>query len=68
MVTMRDIAKAVGVSQGAVSVALNGKSGVGAATRAKILKVAEELGYRPDPLAGGAFKPPLAPTRGVGDR
>ncbi len=46
---MRDIASAAGVSQGAVSLALNGKPGVGETTRARILKVAEELGYRPDP-------------------
>lgn len=48
-VTLREIAEATGVTRMAVSLALRGKSGVSEATRAKVLKVAEKLGYQPDP-------------------
>lgn len=44
-VTVRDVARAAGVSPSAVTIALSGKSGVGAQTRARILQVAQELGY-----------------------
>lgn len=45
-----EIAAAVGVSAMAVSYALRGSGHVSAATRAKILRAATRLGYRPDPL------------------
>jgi DNA-binding LacI/PurR family transcriptional regulator len=45
-VSQNDIAKAAGVSQRAVSFALNGKSNVSQEKREKILSVAQELGYR----------------------
>lgn len=48
-VTLRDIAEATGVTRMAVSLALRGKPGVSEETRTKVLKVAEELGYQPDP-------------------
>jgi LacI family transcriptional regulator len=48
-VMLREIAERTGVSRMAVSLALRGKSGVADATRKKILKVAQELGYEPDP-------------------
>jgi LacI family transcriptional regulator len=48
-VTLRDIAEKTGVTRMAVSLALRGKSGVSDATRRKVLKVAKELGYEPDP-------------------
>jgi DNA-binding LacI/PurR family transcriptional regulator len=53
---MRDIAKAAGVSQSTVSRVLSGSSSavsIGADTRERILRVAETLGYRPNPLAAG---------------
>ena len=45
-VSQHDIAKAAGVSQRAVSFALNGKPNVSKEKRAEILKVASDLGYR----------------------
>ncbi len=44
-VTIQEIADMAGVSKFAVSRSLTGKSGVSAATRERILKVAGELGY-----------------------
>jgi DNA-binding LacI/PurR family transcriptional regulator len=45
--TIDDVARRAGVSSAAVSFAMNGRSGVGEATRARILAAAEELGWRP---------------------
>jgi DNA-binding LacI/PurR family transcriptional regulator len=45
--TIDDVARRAGVSPAAVSFAMNGRSGVGEATRARILEAAEELGWRP---------------------
>ena len=42
---MEELAKLAGVSKGAVSLALNGKPGVGQDTRERILRLAQELGY-----------------------
>lgn len=47
--TLREIADRAGVTRMAVSLALRGKPGVSAATRKKVLRLAEKLGYRPDP-------------------
>jgi LacI family transcriptional regulator len=49
--TIHDIAKHAGVSTGTVSRALNGRFGVSAATRDRVLGVVSELGYVPDPDA-----------------
>ncbi|MCD0449226.1 LacI family transcriptional regulator [Actinocorallia sp. API 0066] len=49
--TISDIAARAGVSTGAVSYALNGRPGVSAATRARILAVAAEMGWRPSAAA-----------------
>ena len=46
MATIRDIADRAGVSVAAVSLALNGKPGVGDSTRKRVLKIAEDLEYR----------------------
>ena len=43
--TLRDVATAAGVAVSTVSYALNGKGRVDAVTRAKVQKVADELGY-----------------------
>ncbi len=48
-IKLGDIAEKTGVTRMAVSLALRGKAGVSRETRAKVLRVAEELGYRPDP-------------------
>ena len=45
--TIADVAHRVGVSRAAVSFAVNGRPGVGAETRARILRAAEELDWRP---------------------
>ncbi|MFT3876125.1 MAG: LacI family DNA-binding transcriptional regulator [Propioniciclava sp.] len=43
--TQSDVARVAGVSRGAVSLALSSSPGVGSATRERILRVADELGY-----------------------
>ncbi|WP_433383776.1 LacI family DNA-binding transcriptional regulator [Actinoplanes sp. CA-142083] len=45
--TIRDVARAAGVSKGTVSFALNGRPGVAAETRQRILDAAEALGWTP---------------------
>ena len=45
------MARRAGVSKGAVSFALNGRPGVADATRARILEVATELGWKPSTRA-----------------
>src|SRR6186997_1745446 len=47
-VGMKDIARALGVSIGTVDRALHGKPEVNALTRARVLQMAESLGYRPN--------------------
>src|SRR5262245_323574 len=49
--TISDIADAAGVSTGAVSYALNGKPGVSPATRERVLRIADSLGWRPSNAA-----------------
>lgn len=48
---VKDIARALGVSIGTVDRALHGRSDVSDATRARVLKMAERLGYRPNVAA-----------------
>ncbi|GGL94471.1 LacI family DNA-binding transcriptional regulator [Nakamurella endophytica] len=50
-VTITDIASAAGVSKGAASYALNGRPGVSAATRERVLAVARQLEWIPNPAA-----------------
>jgi DNA-binding LacI/PurR family transcriptional regulator len=54
--TMRDIARAAGVSQSTVSRVLNDAPTsvpIAPETRARVLQAARDLGYRPNPLARG---------------
>lgn len=51
MISIRDIAKRVGMSSSTVSRVVNGKSNVNDETREKILKVIEESGYVPNRAA-----------------
>jgi LacI family transcriptional regulator len=52
-VTLADVARRAGVSIATVSYALNGRAGVGEETRAHVLRIAEEVGFRPNRLASG---------------
>jgi DNA-binding LacI/PurR family transcriptional regulator len=56
MATIYDIAKAVGVTQTTVANALAARGNVSEATRARILKCAQEMGYHPNALARGLAK------------
>ena len=49
--TIDDVARRAGVSSAAVSFAMNGRRGVGEATRARILEAAAELGWSPSATA-----------------
>jgi LacI family transcriptional regulator len=52
---IKDIAQALGVSIGTVDRALHGRSDVSLKTKARVLQMAEQLGYRPN-LAAQALK------------
>lgn len=49
--SLADVASRAGVSQSTASKALNNRSDVKAETRARVMKVAAELGYSPSPVA-----------------
>jgi transcriptional regulator with XRE-family HTH domain len=49
-VTIRDVAAKTGYSAATVSLALRDSPHLPEATRTRVRRVAEELGYRPDPL------------------
>lgn len=49
--TLQDIADRVGVSRSTVSFAITGRGRLSAATRERVLAVADELGYQPNTLA-----------------
>ncbi len=50
-VTISDVARAAGVSKGAVSYVLNNKPGVSDETRRRVLEIAKSLGWNPNPHA-----------------
>ena len=52
-ITIKDVARELGVSYYSISRALNGKEGVSKETRDKILEAAERMGYQPNDLARG---------------
>lgn len=52
-ITIREVAKAAGVSISSVHIALSGKPGVSEKTREHIESVAKKLGYQPNVLASG---------------
>lgn len=54
--TMKDVAEKCGVSIATVSLALSGSAKIPDETRQRILKVVEEIGYRPHALASGLAK------------
>lgn len=49
MPNQKDIARVLGISQGAVSLALRGERSVSAELRRKVISTAKKLGYRPNP-------------------
>jgi LacI family transcriptional regulator len=49
--TIRDVARAAGVSIGTVSKALNNSGSLSPETRARILRLADDIGFRPNDLA-----------------
>lgn len=51
MVTVYDVAKASGLSIASVSRALNGQVGVSEETAARIIRIADQLGYQPNDVA-----------------
>ena len=51
--TLSDVARRAGVSIATVSYVMNGRDGVGPETRARVLEIADELGFRPNRLASG---------------
>lgn len=57
-ITTHDVARRAGVSQATVSMVMgnNPRARVAAATRERVLRVAEELGYRPNLLARGLVR------------
>ena len=50
-ITAKMIAEQLGLSPAAVSIALNGKTGISEATRQEVLSAAEKMGYNPGKLA-----------------
>lgn len=50
-ITIKDVARKLGVSISTVSRAFNDKYDIRKETRTKILRVAHEMGYRPNPIA-----------------
>lgn len=58
--TIVDVARAAGVSTAVVSYTLNGRRGVSATTRERVLRVADELGWRPATAARSLRSGPAA--------
>jgi LacI family transcriptional regulator len=57
--TVKDIAELAGVSLGAVHYALSGKDGVSNETRKRILDIARQIDYNPNPYASALKRKPL---------
>jgi LacI family transcriptional regulator len=52
-VTLKDIAEKAGVTSATVSMVINNKPNISAATRKNVLKIAQELNYYPNAIARG---------------
>ena len=66
--TIHDVARKAGVSISTVSKALNAGGRLSQATRDKVLRVAREIGYRPNDLAVTARRAPPRLLRATNDR
>ncbi|WP_109831848.1 LacI family DNA-binding transcriptional regulator [Reichenbachiella versicolor] len=55
-VSIKDLAKALGVSTSTVSRALSNEGRIGAKTKASVLELAEKWGYKPNPFAANLSK------------
>ncbi|MBZ2175876.1 LacI family transcriptional regulator [Schnuerera sp. xch1] len=55
-VTIKDIAKSLGISYSSVSRALNNKPGVSSETRKRVIDEAKKMGYKPNDMARGLVK------------
>lgn len=62
-ITLRDVARAAGVSVATASLALRQDPRIASGTAERVARQAEEMGYRPDPMLGA-----LAAYRRGGDR
>jgi len=64
---LRDVARAVGVSHVAISLALRGDARISEKRRAEIKLAAERLGYRPDPMLSSlaAYRRTKQSVRGI---
>jgi len=51
MISSIELARQCGISQGTVDRALHNRPGVSPKTRERVLRIAKELGYRPNPMA-----------------
>ncbi len=58
-ITIEDVARSAGVSRQTVSRAVNDKPEIDPATRQRVLRVAESMGYRPSRFARGMVGPHL---------
>src|SRR6476660_6731329 len=65
MVTMRDVAKAAGVSQASVSYAYSGSPRISPGLREQIFAIATELGYTGPNIAGSSLRLGRIGTVGV---
>lgn len=54
--TIVDVARLAGVSKGTVSKVLNGRPGIGLATRIRVESAVDELGFQRNPFAGGSVR------------
>lgn len=63
--TIHDVATACGLSIATISMALSGRGRISAQTRARVRKVACEMGYRPDPHAALMAKRYVAEVPGI---
>ena len=65
IVTIYDVARIAGVSMATVSRVLNNPDKVNPETKARVLKIIEEIGYKPNPIARELATKKKIPTVGI---